>query len=150
MLLPLTLFALLIPGAPDAGTAVIAPVTAAPGSHPAPEPGMPAKPVDVSQVPFTPDSIAQVVRAHQPEIQDCYEKTLAARNEKLEGRLMTHFVITAAGTVTGAQVAKQGTTLKDKGLHACVVGVLEKLRFPKPPDGKQHPVEYPFNLQPVE
>lgn len=150
MLIPLTFFALLLPGAPDAGAPTIAPVTAAPGSRAGSEPGAAAKPVDVSQLPFTPDSIAQVVRAYQPDIQDCYEKTLATRNEKLEGRLMTHFVITAAGTVTGAEVAKRGTTLKDKDLHACVVGVLGKLRFPKPPDGKGHPVEYPFNLQPVE
>jgi hypothetical protein len=150
MLIPLMLLALLSFSASDAGTPAIAPVTAAPGSRAAPEPGSAAKPVDVSQLPFTQDSIAQVVKAHQPEIQDCYEKTLAARNEKLEGRLMTHFVITASGTVTGAQVAKRGTTLKDKDLQACVVGVLGKLRFPKPPDGKEHPVEYPFNLQPVE
>lgn len=142
MLLPLALLAFGFPSAADAGVATAAPVRVDPG------PG--TKPLDVSQLPFSPDSITQVVKAHQPEIQDCYEKTLAARDEKLQGRLMTHFVITGAGTVTGAQVTKRGTTLKDKDLHACVVGVLGKLRFPKPPDGKEHPVEYPFNLQPVE
>ena len=142
MLLPLALLAFVFPSAADAGVATAAPVRA--------DPGPATKPLDVSQLPFSPDSITQVVKAHQPEIQDCYEKTLAARNEKLQGRLMTHFVITGAGTVTGAQVTKRGTTLKDKDLHACVVGVLGKLRFPKPPDGKQHPVEYPFNLEPVE
>jgi outer membrane biosynthesis protein TonB len=146
MLLPLALFAFAFPSASDAGV-TIAPVTSAPGTRAVPPPGTP---VDISQLPFTPDSIAQVVKAHQPEIQDCYEKTLAARDEKLQGRLMTQFVITASGSVTGAQVAKRGTTLKDKDLNACVLGVLGKLRFPKPPDGKQHPVEYPFNLQPVE
>jgi outer membrane biosynthesis protein TonB len=147
MLLPLALFALAFPSASDAGVTIVAPVTSAPGARAVPPPGTP---VDISQLPFTPDSIAQVVKAHQPEIQDCYEKTLAARDEKLQGRLMTQFVITASGSVTGAQVAKRGTTLKDKDLNACVLGVLGKLRFPKPPDGKQHPVEYPFNLQPVE
>jgi outer membrane biosynthesis protein TonB len=149
MLIPLTVLALLA-GTSDAGAPVIAPVNATPDPRIGSGPGAAPKPVEVSQLPFTPDSIAQVVRAHQPEIQDCYEKTLAARNEKLQGQLMTHFVITAAGTVTGAQVVKRGTTLKDKDLNTCVVGVLGKLHFPKPPDGKQHPVEYPFNLQPVE
>ena len=104
----------------------------------------------VTQLPFTPDSISQVVRAHQEEIQGCYEKTLAARNEKLQGQLMTQFVITGAGTVKSAKVVKKGTTLKDADLHACVVGVLGTFVFPKPPDGKDHPVEYPFNLQAVE
>ncbi len=150
MLISLTLLALLLPAAPDAGSPSIAPVTAVPGTPAASESGPPSKPVDVVQLPFTPDSITQVVRAHEAEIQDCYEKTLAARNEKLQGRLMTQFSITAAGTVTAARVEKRGTTLKDKDLHACVVGVLGKLRFPKPPDGKNHPVEYPFNLKAVE
>jgi hypothetical protein len=150
MFLPLALLVLVLPGASDAGPPAIAPVTPVPGAHPASSPGTPPKPLDLSQMPFTPDSITQVVRAHQPQIQDCYEKTLAARNEKLQGRLMSHFVIGPAGTVTSAQVMKQGTTLKDKDLQACVVGVLRQLRFPKPPDGKDHPVEYPFNLQPIE
>jgi len=105
---------------------------------------------DVNALPFTPDSITQVVRAHQPEIQECYEKTLAARKEKLQGKLATRFLITPAGTVKGAQVLKKGTTLKDKDLNACVVGVLQRMVFPKPPDKKDHPVEYPFNLQAVE
>jgi hypothetical protein len=148
MLLPLALFALVLPSAPDAGAPAAASATVAPAARGSPEPS--AKPVDASQPPFSTDSIAQVVKAHQPDIQACYEKTLAARNEKLAGRLITHFVITAAGTVAGAQVVKQGTTLKDKDLYACVVGVLGKLHFPKPPDGKDHPVDYPFNLQPVE
>lgn len=150
MLLPLTLVALWLPLAGDAGPPALAPVTPLPGARATPDPGAPAKPVELSQLPFTPDSITQVMRAHQAEIQTCYEKTLAARNEKLEGRLMTHFAITPAGTVSKPQVVKKGTTLKDKDLQACVVGVLATLRFPKPPDGKEHPVEYPINLQPVE
>jgi len=141
MLLTLTLLALGLPGAPDAGPPADLPATAAPRPPPA---------VDARQLPFTSDSIAQVVRGHQADIQDCYEKTLAQRQQKLQGRLMTHFVITPSGSVTAAQVEKRGTTLKDKDLHACVVGVLSKLTFPKPPDGKNHPVEYPFNLQAVE
>jgi len=149
MLIPL-LLVLLLPGAPDAGTPSVAPVTAAPGARPAPEPGAPVPPPNVSQLPFTPDSISQVVQSHQAEIQECYEKTLAARDEKLQGRLMTHFVITATGTVTGAMVEKKGTTLKDKDLHRCVAGVLGTMRFPKPPDAKNHPVEFPFNLKAVE
>ena len=141
MLLSLTLLALAVPGASDAGP----PMDAAPAAAPRPAP-----PVDVKQLPFTPDSIALVVRSHQADIQECYEKMLAQRDQKLQGRLMTHFVITPAGTVSGAQVQKKGTTLKDRDLNTCVEGVLSGLRFPKPPDGKSHPVEYPFNLHAVD
>ena len=149
MFAPLTLVALMLPSSPDAGAPLVAPVTASSGVRAATDTGA-AKQPDVSQLPFTPDSITQVMHAHQGEIQDCYEKTLAARNEKLQGRLMTQFVINAAGGVSKARVVKKGTTLKDQDLHACVVGVLGKLRFPKPPDGKDHPVEYPLNLRAVE
>ena len=145
---PLLLLVLNLAFAPDAGTPTIAPVTSAPGSHAAAD--ATTKAVDPSQLPFTPDSISQVVRAHQPEIQGCYEKMLAARQETVQGRLMTHFTITPAGTVSGAQVEKHGSTLNDKGLNACVVGVLGKLHFPKPPSAKGYPVEYPFNLKAVE
>jgi hypothetical protein len=146
LLLPLALAA-----AADGGTPLVAPVTALPGmTKSTPESGAQPHLPDVSQLPFTPDSISQVVRAHQQEIQDCYEKTLAERDSRLEGRLMTHFVITPQGTVKSAQVVKKQTTLKDKSLHVCVVSVLNKLIFPKPPDKKDHPVEYPFNLQAVE
>jgi hypothetical protein len=151
MPLTTTLVALALAAAADGGIPLVAPVTALPGATPtAPAAGGQSRPPEVSQLPFTPDSISQVVRAHQQEIQDCYEKTLATRDQTLEGRLMTRFVITAQGTVKSAQVLKKQTTLKDKSLHACVVGVLDKLTFPKPPDKKEHPVEYPFNLKAVE
>jgi hypothetical protein len=52
--------------------------------------------------------------------------------------------------VKDAKVLKKGTTLKDKGLHDCVVSVLMSMSFPKPPDGKDQPIEYPFNLKAVE
>lgn len=139
---PLTLLVCMLAAAADGGPA---------GPDSPADPAAKATPaLDVRNMPFTPDSIAQVVRAHQTDIQDCYEKTLALRQQKLQGTLMTHFVITAAGTVTGAQVQKKGTTLKDKDLNACIEGVLSGLRFPKPPDAKSHPVEYPFNLHALD
>ena len=46
-------------------------------------------------------------------------------------------------------MVKKGTTLKDPELHDCVVTVLSSMIFPKPPDGKDHPIEYPFNLKAV-
>ena len=143
MLLPMTLLTLTLSGAGDAGPSAPSDAPAAPAASAVPA-------LDVNRLPFTSDSIAQVVRAKQGDIQDCYERFLAQRQEKVQGRLLTRFAISPGGTVTGAQVEKHGTTLKDKELHGCVVAVLSKLHFPKPPDGKQHPVEYPFNLKAVD
>jgi hypothetical protein len=140
--LPLLALALALAAAtPDGGVAseptpdsAVAPVTPRRGSAP-------------EQLPFNPDTIRELVRAKQPEIERCWEQTLAKQDQPVEGRLQTHFVITPAGTVKGAQVVKKGTTLKNQELHRCVVTVLSTLTFPRPPDSKDHPVDYPFNLK---
>jgi len=106
--------------------------------------------LDVSRMPFSQDSVQQVILYHRAQIQECYEDHLATKSKKVEGKLMTSFTITGRGLVKDAKVLKKGTTLKDKGLHDCVVSVLMSMSFPKPPDGKDQPIEYPFNLKAVE
>ncbi len=46
---------------------------------------------DVAKMPFTPDSIKQVMAYYQPQIQSCYEETLAVREGegRSEGKLIT-------------------------------------------------------------
>ncbi|WP_163996538.1 AgmX/PglI C-terminal domain-containing protein [Pyxidicoccus caerfyrddinensis] len=120
-----------------------------PASAPATAPAKSEGP-DVEHMPFTPDSIKEVVSYNQPRIQECYEDHLAEKNKKVEGRLMTSFTIDANGLVKGAKVVKKSSTLKDSGLHDCVVAVLSSMTFPKPPDRADHPIEYPFNLKAIE
>jgi hypothetical protein len=102
---------------------------------------------DVSKMPFTPDSVRAVVVAANPQIQGCYEQTLAVKDKAIEGRLETSFLITADGTVAKAAVDKRKSNLKEPELHECVVTVLSALQFPKPPDGKPHPIRFPFALK---
>jgi hypothetical protein len=101
---------------------------------------------DVSKMPFTPDSVKAVVAANQPLIQGCYEEQLALKKKAVDGTLKTSIVITADGLVTKARVNKAKSSLKESRLHDCVVAVLSGMEFPKPPDGKDHPVDIPFNL----
>lgn len=105
---------------------------------------------DVTKMPFSRDSIKKVVEYHQPKIQECYEETLAGASKAMEGKLATHFVITPEGMVKGAKVEKKGTSLKEPKLHECVVAVLSTMTFPKPADGKDHPIDYPFNLKAIK
>jgi len=110
----------------------------------------PAKPaLDVSKLPFTPDSIKLVVTSHMDQIEDCYEQMLASTDKPIKGVLHTAFQITPQGVVKGAKVLKKGTTLRDPQLHQCVEAVLTAMTFPKPPENRDYPVEYPFNLKPV-
>lgn len=119
------------------------------GKEEAAAPKTEEKALDVTLLPFSPDSIKRVVAFHQPKIQACYEDMLAGRRKPVEGQLMTSFVITPEGLVKRAKVVKKGTTLKDAKLNDCVVATLSSMNFPKPPNGKNQPIEYPFNLKAV-
>jgi hypothetical protein len=108
-------------------------------------------PPDVSRMPFTPDSIREVMQYHTRDIQDCYEELLATKGSKVEeGRIMTTFTITPDGFVRNAKVSKTGTTLKNARLNECVVNVLSGITFPQPPDRSEYPIEYPFNLKAIK
>ncbi len=107
-------------------------------------------PPDVSAMPFSQDSIRQVMTYHQPRIQACYEQFLLEKERALGGRLLTAFTITAEGLVKKARVVRKQSTLKDSKLYDCVVSVLVTMTFPKPPGGKEQPVEYPFNLKAIK
>jgi hypothetical protein len=101
-------------------------------------------------MPFTPDTIKQIVTGtYQPKIQGCYEDHLSNKKKAPEGSLKTTFTITGEGLVKSAKVDNKGSSLKDPALHDCVVAVLSTMVFPKPPDGKDHPIEFPFNLKAV-
>ena len=109
----------------------------------------PAEGPDVRKMPFTPESVKQVVAYWQPKIQTCYEETLAGKEKDVEGVLKTKWVVGGEGIVKKAEVLKKGTTLKDPKLHDCVVTVLSSMTFPKTPNGKDQPIEFPFNLKAV-
>ena len=149
MLIPLLLvLAAAAPAAPDAGVAAV-PAEPGAGAPAAVGAATPARGSSPDKLPFTPDTIKDIVRAKQPEIERCWEQTLAGTDKPVDGKLQTHFVITPVGSVKQAKVVKKGTTLKDPALHRCVETVLSTMLFPRPPDGKDHPVEYPFNLKAV-
>ena len=105
---------------------------------------------DVSKMPFTAESVQKIVAYYQPKIQGCYEETLASKGKNpVEGKLATAWVVTPEGMVKNAKVDVKKSKLKDSKLNDCVVAVLATMEFPKPTDGKDHPIEFPFNLKAV-
>ena len=99
-------------------------------------------------MPFTPDTISEVVSHHQqPQIQHCYEETLAGDRQGGGGQAETSFVITPEGSVKQAKVVKKGTTLKDPKLHRVRGDGALVMTFPKPPDGEGPPDRVPVQPQ---
>jgi hypothetical protein len=139
------------PGRKGASGKEAAPEAAAPAQEKKKAEPVRPPPPDINRLPFTPDSIREVMQYHARDIQECYEEMLAMKGNKVEeGRIMTTFTISPDGFVRNAKVAKAGTTLKDARLHECVVNVLSGINFPRTPDGREYPIEYPFNLKAIK
>ncbi len=74
--------------------------------------------------------IGRVMRAHAPQIRQCYEQQLA-QNPRLQGRVQLTFVAEPDGKVSSVQVDEAQTTLKSSELHRCLVATVTSWRLPK-------------------
>jgi hypothetical protein len=89
--------------------------------------------------------IRRVIGAHVGEVESCYARELWSI-PKLSGRVMVRFTIAAEGWVTAS--ALESSTLDNKRLTDCIVGVVRCWRFPKPIGGGIVIVSYPWALTP--
>lgn len=103
-------------------------------------------PLDVEHMLFDAKSIQDVIKHHMPQIQSCYEKALATTGQRIEGKVMMGFTIDVTGTVQDARVIKKKSEVTDERVTDCVLLRLKRLVFPKPPDNRRYPIEFPFNL----
>ncbi|HCF58220.1 MAG TPA: hypothetical protein DFS52_09530 [Myxococcales bacterium] len=88
-----------------------------------------------------------MVKFHMPEIQGCYEKVLSDSGKRLEGRVMVGFTIDLNGNVTELKPLLKKSTVKDDRVVDCVLLTARRFAFPKPPDNRIYPIEYPFDLK---
>jgi hypothetical protein len=90
-----------------------------------------------------PGLIAKEVRARLGAIKACYERALK-RNPTLTGKIVIHWTITAAGTVSGVDVEQD--TLGDSEVASCIKSLVARWRFPSPANGSVD-VSFPFVFQ---
>jgi hypothetical protein len=90
-----------------------------------------------------PGLIAKEVRARLGAIKACYERALK-RNPTLTGKIVMHWTITAAGTVSGVDV--ETDTLGDSEVSSCIKSLVARWRFPSPANGSVD-VSFPFVFQ---
>ncbi|MEM9460119.1 MAG: AgmX/PglI C-terminal domain-containing protein [Myxococcota bacterium] len=91
------------------------------------------------------DIVRRIVRAHINEIRYCYNQGLV-RDPRLAGRVTIQFTIGTSGKVPIA-VATQ-STLSDRNVADCMAKAVRRWKFPRPRDGAQVTVTYPFVLSP--
>jgi outer membrane biosynthesis protein TonB len=87
--------------------------------------------------------VAKEVRSRLGAIKACYERALK-RNPNLSGKVVIHWTITQAGTVSGVDVEQD--TLGDAEVASCIKSLIARWRFPAPSGGSVD-VSFPFVFQ---
>jgi outer membrane biosynthesis protein TonB len=90
-----------------------------------------------------PGIVAKEVRTRLGAIKACYERALK-RNPTLTGKVVMHWTITAAGTVSAVEVEQD--TLGDPEVGSCIKSLIARWRFPAPAGGSVD-VSFPFVFQ---
>lgn len=95
---------------------------------------------------LTPDVIQRVIKRHQTQVKYCYERALA-KDPDLGGRVKANFTVEANGTVS--KVALE-STLNAPEVEGCLVGQIQRWRFPEPEGGRVTTIGYPWIFKPAE
>lgn len=84
---------------------------------------------------LTRKQVMAVVNKHIAQIQRCYEKALISSSD-LAGRVEYEWTISASGSVSRAGVKKSQLKGDGSKLNACVVKVIQSMKFPKAKNGE--------------
>jgi TonB family protein len=87
-----------------------------------------------------PALVSKEVRARIGAVKACYERALK-RNPSLSGKVKVRWTITAAGTVSGVDIADD--SMGDSEVSSCIKQLVARWRFPAPAGGSVE-VEFPF------
>jgi TonB family protein len=85
-----------------------------------------------------------VVRSHEPELKACYESRLG-EGKDVRGEVVVAFVIARDGLPERPRVKR--TTLGDRTIEECVLRVVRRWSFPRPP--RPQPVELPLRFDEI-
>ncbi|MDX9720206.1 MAG: AgmX/PglI C-terminal domain-containing protein [Myxococcota bacterium] len=85
-------------------------------------------------------AVQAVINENLGKIQRCYETALIG-NTSLSGKITFDWTVGSSGKVTEAR--EVSSTLGDPKVSACIIGVIKKMKFPKPTGGDVT-IRYPF------
>lgn len=88
--------------------------------------------------------VTKVINVSRAAIKRCYDKALMS-NPQLKGKMSVKIVINEKGRVDSTEIVDD--SLRNAEVAKCVRGVIGRLRFPKPADGKAT-VTFPFAFDP--
>lgn len=92
------------------------------------------------------DAVRRAIREYSQQFRSCYENYLTSSKKKDEsGRVSLLWVIRPDGRVTNNAVAS--STFAGTQMGNCIKNVVDKILFPKAPNGMPTRVRYPFIFQ---
>ena len=94
-----------------------------------------------------PDEVNEVVVARMDKVGECYQAAMErTRNQDLEGVVVINFKVGKNGKVTSVEPGAE--SLGDPETGKCIADMVKTLSFPRPPEGDEVSVRYPFDLKP--
>lgn len=90
---------------------------------------------------LTEQQVGRVLSRVHNQARYCYEKELT-RDPNLAGKVTTFFIIGSTGSVTKSSIAQ--STMNDSAVEACLLRVIERLKFPPCAGGGTAEVTYPW------
>ena len=81
--------------------------------------------------PYEQNQVRNTIVKNNPLIQDCYIKHLELKDAVTAGRVQVDWHIAASGEVISPAVVY--SSMNNKGLDECIIGLLRTLKFPPPP-----------------
>lgn len=91
------------------------------------------------------EEIERVVKAHENEIQFCYQRALQ-RDPRLFGKITMGWVVGDGGVVKSASATENSTGSSE--LSNCILGNIRRWQFPSPPSGSDPKVVWPWIFKP--
>lgn len=88
--------------------------------------------------------IRRYIKRNIQKLTYCYEKQLLVK-PAIAGSIRVDFTIAGTGRVTSSEA--KGDV--DKNVDACFAGVIKAIEFPKPKNGGDVKVSYPFTMRPA-
>lgn len=91
------------------------------------------------------NSVRMAMRQALPDFKDCYVATFKGEAEYPKGKINLTWEIHENGIVHYAHINEDASTIRNKNLEGCMLGVLQKIQMPPPPTGTIAEVAgYPF------
>ncbi len=87
--------------------------------------------------------VQKVVRQHQGELRECYERALASQ-DSLNGEVTVQWIVTKEGLVKQAEII--GSTLDTGNMGPCIENNIKNWRFPAPKDEREVWITHSFGF----